>query len=65
MDLANPANLELIDAGGWGQDGYNKNFEVEDELSAYRLDFIRTFSDGAVSSLEFGVNYTDRTKTKC
>jgi iron complex outermembrane recepter protein len=64
VDLSNPANLELIDAGGWGQDGYNKNFAVEDELSAYRLDFIRTFADGAISSLEFGFNYTDRSKTK-
>ena len=64
VDLSDPNNLELIDAGGWGQDGYNKNFAVEDKLSAYRVDFIRSFSDGAVSSIEFGANLTDRTKTK-
>lgn len=64
VDLSDPANLELIDAGGWGQDGYNKNFAVEDELNSYRLDFIRSFTDGGLSSIEFGANLTDRTKTK-
>lgn len=63
-DFGNPANLQLIDAGGWGQDGYIKEFKVEDQVDAYRLDFIRSFSDGGVSSIEFGVNYTDRTKSK-
>ncbi len=35
--------------------------ELED---AYRLDFVRSFSEGGVSSIEFGVNYTDRSKEK-
>lgn len=63
-DFSNPADLQLIDAGGWGQDGYIKEFKVEDQVDAYRLDFIRSFSDGGVSSIEFGVNYTDRSKSK-
>jgi iron complex outermembrane receptor protein len=63
-DFGNPADLQLIDAGGWGQDGYIKEFKVEDQVDAYRLDFIRSFADGGVSSIEFGVNYTDRTKSK-
>lgn len=63
-DLGNPANLQLVDAGNWGQDGYLKNFEVKDSLDAYRLDFVRSFSEGGISSIEFGVNYTDRSKTK-
>lgn len=63
-DLGNPANLQLIDAGGWGQEGYLKDFAVKDELNSYRVDFIRSFADGGVSSIEFGLNYTDRTKTK-
>ncbi|HWR96384.1 MAG TPA: TonB-dependent receptor [Arenimonas sp.] len=63
-DLGNPANLQLIDAGNWGQDGYLKNFEVEDKLDSYRVDFVRSFADGGISSLEFGFNYTDRSKTK-
>lgn len=63
-DIGDPNNLQMIDAGGWGQDGYLKNFKVEDTVDAYRLDFVRSFSDGGVSSIEFGANYTDRSKTK-
>ena len=63
-DLGNPANLQLIDAGNWSQDGYLKDFEVKDELDAYRLDFVRSFAEGGFSSIEFGVNYTDRSKSK-
>ena len=63
-DLGNPANLQLIDAGNWGQDGYLKDFAVEDTVDSYRLDFIRSFAEGGFTSIEFGVNYTDREKTK-
>ena len=63
-DLNNPANLRLIDAGGWGQDGYIKDFEVTDKLTALRLDATRTFDTGFISSVEFGFNRTDRSKDK-
>lgn len=63
-DLGNPDNLQLVGQGGWGQDGYVKYFDVEDQVDAYRLDFIRSFAEGGVSSIEFGVNYTDRKKSK-
>ena len=63
-DIGNPANLQLIDAGNWGQDGYLKDFQVEDTVDSYRLDFIRSFAEGGFTSIEFGVNYTDREKTK-
>jgi iron complex outermembrane receptor protein len=63
-DFSDPSNLQLIDAGSWGQDGYLKDFEVEDKLQAVRLDATRTFDDGFISSLEFGVNLTDRTKSR-
>ena len=63
-DIGDPNNLQMIDAGGWGQDGYLKDFKVEDTVDAYRLDFVRSFADGGVSSIEFGVNYTDRSKSK-
>ena len=69
-DYGNPNILRLGDAasfgggGGWGQDGYIKDFEVKDSLTAFRLDFERTFDDGWFSSLEFGVNLTDRTKSR-
>jgi iron complex outermembrane recepter protein len=63
-DLNDPANLRLVDAGGWGQDGYLKDFEVEDRLHALRIDATRSFDDGWLSSIEFGANRTDREKEK-
>jgi iron complex outermembrane recepter protein len=63
-DYGNPNILRLTDAGGWGQDGYIKDFEVKDQLTAIRMDFERTFEAGAFSSLEFGANLTDRSKSR-
>ncbi|MFY2762756.1 TonB-dependent receptor [Arenimonas sp. MALMAid1274] len=64
FDYGNPDNFVLTDAGGWGQDGYVKDFEVRDNLMAARADFERTFESGAISSIEFGFNITDREKSR-
>lgn len=68
LDLTNPANFRLMDPGGWGGDraqaGYLKDFEVEDELNSLRLDFERSFESGMFSSLDFGANITDRSKSR-
>ncbi len=63
-DLNDPSNLRLIDAGGWGQDGYVKDFEITDRLRALRLDATRSFDTGFISGIEFGMNLTDREKSK-
>jgi iron complex outermembrane recepter protein len=63
-DLNNPSNLELIDAGGWGQDGYLKDFRFVDKLHSFRVDAERHFDSETFSSLEFGINYSTRTKFK-
>ena len=63
-DLNDPSNLQLIDAGNWGQDGYYKAFQVKDDIKAFRLDATRTFDEGFLSSIEFGYNFTDHTKQK-
>ncbi len=63
-DLNDPSNLQLIDAGNWGQDGYLKDFEVKDKLKAFRLDTTRTFDESFLASIEFGANYTERDKSK-
>lgn len=63
-DLNDPNNLQLIDAGNWGQDGYLKDFQVKDDIQAFRLDATRTFDEGFLSSVEFGYNFTDRNKQK-
>lgn len=64
LDYTDPSILRLTDAGGWGQDGYIKDFEVNDSLFAVRADLVRTFETGAISSVEFGFNYTDREKSR-
>lgn len=64
LDYGNPSNLVLTDAGGWGQDGYIKDFRVKDALSAVRVDLERTFDSGFISDLKFGLNFTDRTKSR-
>jgi len=63
-DYTNPAIIRLTDAGGWGQDGYIKDFEVRDTISSFRLDFERTFDQGWFSSVEFGFNINDRDKSR-
>lgn len=64
LDYADPSILRLTDAGGWGQDGYIKDFEVKDSLVALRLDAERTFESGIFSSVKFGFNLTDRDKSR-
>jgi iron complex outermembrane recepter protein len=63
-DYGDPSILRLGDPGGWGQDGYIKDFEVKDSLTALRVDFERTFEDGWFSSFKFGANLTDRNKSR-
>ena len=63
-DYREPAPLVLGDPGGWGQDGYIKTPQIEDELTSVRLDFTRSFTEGMFSSIEFGVNYADREKQR-
>jgi len=68
LDYGNPDILRLMDPGGWGGDraqaGYLKDFEVEDQLSSLRFDFERSFETGFLSSIEFGANLTDRSKSR-
>lgn len=63
-DYGDTSILRLGDAGGWGQDGYIKDFEVKDSLTSLRFDFERSFDDGWFSSVKFGANLTDRTKSR-
>lgn len=64
LDYANPDNFRLSDPGGWGQDGYIKDFEVEDTLTSLRVDVERSFDAGAISSVEFGASVSDREKSR-
>ena len=64
LDYTDPALIVLTDPGGWGQDGYIKTPQVEDELTSFRLDFERRFDSGMFSSVEFGANHSEREKQR-
>ncbi|MBK8286512.1 MAG: TonB-dependent receptor [Ahniella sp.] len=64
LDYSDPNIIRLTDSGGWGQDGYVKFPEVEDELTSIRLAANRSFDAGFLSGLEFGVNLSDREKSR-
>ena len=64
VDYTDPSLIVLNDSAGWGQDGYVKYPHVTDELTSGRISLERSFETGMFSSLEFGVNHSDREKTR-
>lgn len=64
LDYTDPSLIVLTDPGGWGQNGYIKTPEVEDTLTSFRLGLEQSFVEGAISSIEAGVNYADREKSR-
>lgn len=62
--------IKLTDVQGWGggvaspQAGYVKLPYVKDELTSLRVGATRTLDGGLFSSLETGLNYSNRTKTR-
>jgi len=66
LDYTDPNLFVLTDPQGWGgstlQAGYNNTPTVNDELNTIKLAANR-FLDGTISSMEFGVNYSDREKS--
>ena len=67
-DYTDASILRLADPGGWGGDrwqaGYLKDMYIEDKLNAARVDFDYAFSGGPLGKLEFGANYSERTKSR-
>ncbi len=61
------SQLVLTDPRGWGggnvQAGYQKIFDIEDELNQLGLALEREL-DGAISNVEFGMNIATREKVK-
>ncbi|MGI2259907.1 TonB-dependent receptor [Shewanella sp. GXUN23E] len=71
LNLADPNLVQLGNPQNWGvmnhpgiQDGFINDIKLEDELSAVRLSANYYLGSGIVEELEFGVNYTNREKTK-
>lgn len=46
-----------------GQDGYYNNRLIKDELKQYRLEIEKELDSSFLRSIQFGLNYTDRTKS--
>ncbi len=63
-DFGDVSQLRLWDPGGWGGDGFDKPYAVEDTINQARVEFEQLFSDGAISSLKYGLNYTSRDKDR-
>ena len=63
-DYTDPVNMVLGDIGGWNQAGYVKFPHVDDELTSFRVGGEYLFQSGMFESLKFGVNYSDREKTR-
>ena len=64
LDYRDPGVVQLRDPGGWGQDGYVKYPEFEDELNSARFTLTRALDNSFLSSFDFGSNYSNRTKSR-
>ena len=62
IDYTNPANVLLTDPGGWGQVGFLREPEINDELHQLRAETYWQFDGGLIDKITVGWLYTDRTK---
>lgn len=63
-NLADPSIIRLTDSAGWGQDGYIKSPEIDDELRAVKAHLEHSFDAGFISSVEGGLRWSDREKSR-
>ena len=68
VNYADPTIVRLTNPQGWGgtsgQDGYYANPVTTDSIDSLRLSGKRDLSFGPIVGVEFGGNYTDRSKTR-
>ncbi len=62
LDYTNPANVLLTDPGGWGQVGFIKQPQINDELHQLRTEAYWEFDGGIIDKITVGWLYTDRSK---
>ncbi|NJO13704.1 MAG: TonB-dependent receptor [Rhizobiales bacterium] len=62
IDYTNPANVLLTDPGGWGQVGFLREPEINDELHQLRAEAYWEFDGGLIDRITAGWLYTDRSK---
>ncbi len=66
LNYSDPSLVRLTDPLGWGganvQAGYYNDRHIVDDLKQYRVEIEREM-DSPISSVKFGLNYTDRNKS--
>lgn len=62
IDYTDPANVLLTDPGGWGQVGFLREPETNDELHQLRAEAYWEFDGGFIDRIVAGWLYTDRSK---
>ncbi len=62
LDYTDPGTVLLTDPGGWGQVGFIKEPEINDELHQLRAEVEYAFDGGFLDSITVGWIYTDREK---
>ncbi len=63
LDYTDPGLVVLTDPGGWGQVGFLRNTDIEDELTQIRLEAEYDLDLGFISGVTGGALKTDREKT--
>jgi iron complex outermembrane receptor protein len=63
-DFSDASQLRLWDPGGWGGDGFDKPYAVEDTINQARVELEQAFTDGAISAIKYGLNFTSREKER-
>ncbi|MBV1775298.1 TonB-dependent receptor [Burkholderiaceae bacterium DAT-1] len=63
-NYADTTKVQLVDSGGWGQDGYLKSPNSKDSIKAARFDAKHQLDLGPLTDVDFGVNLQTREKTK-
>jgi iron complex outermembrane receptor protein len=62
-DRGNLSTMRLTDPESWGQNGYDKIITTDDKIKALRLSAQKDL-EGLFSKVDFGVNFSQRDKTK-
>lgn len=63
-NYTNAGLIQIVDAFPFGQGGYVKFPEFDDELRSVLLSAERTFEDSAFRNIQFGVNFSSREKSR-
>ncbi len=62
LDYTDPSTVLLTDPGGWGQVGFIKRPQIDDELHQLRAETNYELDSGLISNIKLGYIYTEREK---